>query len=343
MRAGNDIAEEERAFHVLGISREAEDVYRWLLIHQGAISAEIARALALSRSRVKLLLDGIEAKGLVTHTPERPRRYMAVSPDIALEALALRHQEMLKHARVAINELQQHTIIEQRHGSESVVELITSHEAERQIFDNLHRTARDEIITLTCPPLRVTRLDTSGGKQSHLQSEAQARGVRYRSIVDAEFLALPGAVDKMRNEAGIGEQFRSFPSLPFKMVLADRRIAIIPLNLQQPDSPSLLVRSSALLDALYALFEMFWKHSSPATFTASGTLKINEDKLELGPHTADIIMLMSAGLNDKSIAHELKISSSTLNRRIAEIMRAFNARTRFQLGWLTRNPETPPS
>lgn len=341
MKAGHDKADEERALHVLGIGREEEDVYRWLLTHSRTRSADIARALVLSPSRVKRLLDGIEAKGLVTYTPEQPRRYMAVSPDIALEALALRHQEMLKHAHGAIKELQQHARAEQHDGSESVVEVITSRETERQIFDNLHRTAQDEILTLTCPPLRVTRLDTSGGTQNDLQSEAQTRGVSYRSIVDAEFLALPGAVDKMRNEVGIGEQFRSFSSLPFKMVLCDRRIAIIPLNLQQPDSPSLLVRSSALLDALYALFEMFWKHSSPATFTASGALKIDEGKVELGAHTADIIMLMSAGLNDKSIAHELQISSSTLNRRIAEIMRVFDARTRFQLGWLTRKPETP--
>lgn len=333
---------EERALHVLGISSEEEEIYGWLLAHSRTGSTGIARALSMPQSRVKRLLDAIEAKGLVTYTPERPRRYMAVSPDIALEALALSHQEKLKHARAAINELQQRTRVEQHDGSESMLEIITSRETERQIFDNLHRTAQDEILTLTCPPLRVTLLDSSEGEQNALQREAQARGVRYRSIVDAEFLALPGAVDKMRNEVGIGEQFRSFSSLPFKMVLCDRRIAIIPLNLQHSDSPSLLVRSSALLDALYALFEMFWKHSSPATFTASGTLKIDESKTELGAHTADIIMLMSAGLNDKSIAHELKISSSTLNRRIAEIMRAFNARTRFQLGWLARKPEARP-
>jgi DNA-binding NarL/FixJ family response regulator len=44
---------------------------------------------------------------------------------------------------------------------------------------------------------------------------------------------------------------------------------------------------------------------------------------------------MAAGLNDKKIAHELGISGSTLKRRVSETMKAFNARTRFQLGRLT--------
>ncbi|MGH8274399.1 MAG: helix-turn-helix domain-containing protein [Gammaproteobacteria bacterium] len=334
-------AAEERPLNVLGISEEEERVYCCLLAHPGSITAEIAGALALPRGKVQRLLDAIEAKGLVTHTPEQPRCFIAASPDIALEALALKHQELLQHARATISELQKHANAEQPDSGERVVELITSREAERQIFNDLHRTAQDEIITLTRPPLRVTQLDAPGQEQNQLQRKAQTRGVRYRSIVDDEFLSLPGAVDKVRNEIRIGEEFRTFPSLPFKMVLSDRRIAIIPLNLQQLDSPSLLVRSSALLDALYALFEMLWEHSSPASFTISGALKADRVKLHLSAQSADILFLMAAGLNDKSIAHELEISSSTLNRRIAETMHTFNARTRFQLGWLARQPETP--
>jgi DNA-binding NarL/FixJ family response regulator len=43
--------------------------------------------------------------------------------------------------------------------------------------------------------------------------------------------------------------------------------------------------------------------------------------------------LLAAGLNDKGIAHEVGISVTTLNRRVAELMKSFGTRTRFQLGW----------
>jgi len=45
-----------------------------------------------------------------------------------------------------------------------------------------------------------------------------------------------------------------------------------------------------------------------------------------------LIPLLAAGLNDKTIAHEAGMSRATLNRRIAELMKCFGTRTRFQLG-----------
>jgi hypothetical protein len=38
-------------------------------------------------------------------------------------------------------------------------------------------------------------------------------------------------------------------------------------------------------------------------------------------------------LNDKAIAHDIGISDTTLTRRITELMKSFDTRTRFQLGW----------
>ena len=60
---------------------------------------------------------------------------------------------------------------------------------------------------------------------------------------------------------------------------------------------------------------------------------------------AKLIPLLAAGLNDKAIAHELDVSSATLNRRLAELMKALDTRTRFQMGWraaLEAFPERVP-
>ncbi|MGH8427385.1 MAG: helix-turn-helix domain-containing protein [Gammaproteobacteria bacterium] len=336
-RTGSNAA---RPLEILGVGEAEERAYRWLLTHPGAGVAEIAQALALAPSKAQRLLDTIETKGLTTHTPERPRRYLPVSPDIAMEALALRRQEDLQRARGIIRELQEQATAtrRQRGGGEQeqTVELITSSEAERQIVEQMSRTAQHEVVALVRPPMLVSRLDVSPEQDTYTQREAQARGVRSRSIVDAEFLALPGAVARVRGDIKTGEEVRVLPRLPFKMVLTDRRLALIPLDLEQSSSPVLLVRSSALLEALYALFEILWARAAPISVTREGELKTGNPAARLPRDAEELIPLMAAGLNDKSIAYELGISASTLNRRIGEIMRALEARTRFQIGWLAR-------
>ena len=46
-------------------------------------------------------------------------------------------------------------------------------------------------------------------------------------------------------------------------------------------------------------------------------------------------------LNDKTIAHELDISIRTLDRRVVELLKGLDARTRFQAGWLAATRRQP--
>ena len=324
----------DRPLEILGVSAEEERLYRMLLGRGMATLEDIARELGEAPRKTQRLLDAIEAKGLATCSPERPRRYIPASPELAVEALVNQRQARLERARAAIPALTKHAArapgaIER----EQMVELITSREAERQVFEQMQHLTRHEMVTLVRPPMRISRLDIPFAQDQRHQLEARTRGVHYRSVVDAEYLALPGAVAHVRDDIEAGEEIRVFPALPFKLVLADRRSALIPLNLQQADSPSLLVRSSALLDALYALFESIWERSTPIALTRRGEPADAIAGPQLLREAGKLIPLLSAGLNDKAIAHELCISTATLNRRIAELMKGMDTRTRFQLGW----------
>jgi DNA-binding NarL/FixJ family response regulator len=84
------------------------------------------------------------------------------------------------------------------------------------------------------------------------------------------------------------------------------------------------------------MFELLWSQAAPIAFTRAGELRTGELASRLPEETEQIVPLLAAGLNDKAIAHELGISASTLNRRIAELMKGVDARSRFQLGWLVR-------
>lgn len=166
-----------RDLEILGISEAEEQVYRWLVAHSGATVVEVAHALGLTPARAQYLLNTIRTKGMTTYTPEKPRRYIPVAPDIALSSIALRRQEDLRHAQTAIQELQEQAAVnDSRDQGKQVIELITNHKAERQIIEQMARTAQREVLALVRPPILASRLDMPPSKTSRHKERHRLEG-----------------------------------------------------------------------------------------------------------------------------------------------------------------------
>jgi len=319
---------------ILGISEMEEQAYRSLLSLPNSTAGEIAKVLRVSLRKAQQLLEELEAKGLVTHLPERSRKYIPASPGIAMEAIVLQRQRDLEDARVRINELQREMAAGKQGEEEQMIEMLSSHAATRQTYLQLHRAAQHDVCVLVRPPVTISNLEASMDEDQQIQIAARARGARYRTIVDASVFALPGAVDRVRREIESGEEYRVFSHLPFKMLVVDRKTAMVPLNLSATDSPYLLVRSSALLDALDALFEILWDRSMPVSFSHHGMMETGTTNAQWTKEIEEVLTLLALGMNDKAITLELNISTRTLARRIGDLMQNLDARTRFQAGWL---------
>jgi len=324
-----------RPLHALGISPDEEQAYRALLARRAASADDIARELGWTPRRTQRLLDSIAAKGLASHSPERPRRYVSSPPQFAIEALIAQGQTHLARARMTIDELRKHGD-DATHDANSEarrVELITDRAAASQIMGQLMQSMHAETVSLQCAPVMFSRLEDDDGTQTQALAHAVARGARVRSVSDAGLLALPGALSHLRRDIEAGEEARVFPTLPFKMTVFDRRVGLIPLDDTDRNAPLLLIREPKLLDALYALFESFWERATPIAFTRSGALQKVPAPTLSAEVAEQVIPLLVAGLNDKSVAHKLGISIATLNRRIAALMKSMDSRTRFQMGW----------
>jgi len=300
-----------------------ERAYTLLLARCMTTASELARMLRISPRRIQRLLEGLEAKGLATHSPERPRRYIATPPEFAIEALASQRQADIERARAAIPKLKERSARQSGGGrQEQLVEVITSPVVLGQIIRHLHQTLQHEAFGFQRAPMRVP--------DSHQQE--MRPGIRIRSVSDLEYLRSPGALESLRHLVAMGEEARIFPNLPVKMFIADRRTGLL-VNAEDLDGPTLLVRSCPLLDALCAFFELIWERSTPLVFNRSGKLDMGTPFGQVEDVAEQIIPLLAAGLNDKAIASEAGISGTTLNRRIVELMKRFDTRTRFQLGW----------
>lgn len=328
--AGANI-EKRRTLEPVGVSEPEECLYETLLEHPGASLPELADFIKQPRRKTQLVLGALELKGLVTHSPERVRRYFPTPPDVAVEALILKQQEALQRVRAVAARLQEKA--RKARGAsntdERVIEIITGREALSEILDQMQRSARKEVICFDRPPYVYSTLNKT-------EFEVMGRGVCYRTIYDRSALEFPGAAGRIRAYLQSGEEGRVFPGVPLKLFAADRRNAILPLDLQHPEGAILLVRSCSLLDALYELFEAIWVRAAPISFGPSGRLEIGHAASRLPADAERIIPLLAAGLNDKTIVQQLGISQRTLNRHMKEIMEALDAKTRFQAGWQGR-------
>ncbi len=313
-----------RPLAALGISDMEECTYRALLARHAATAAEIAKQLSVSQRMANALLASIEAKGLATHTPRKPRVYVAAPPEFTIETLIKQRQAMLEQTREVIPGLKD--LAEQAgnaRGYDRILEMITNRANLSLVFSQMYGSARSEIVVFQRAPilLPTTR-----------ETQRLPEGVRARTISDAECLQTPGVLDWIRHDMERGEEARTYPSLPFKMMLVDRSLGLLTL-VSDPDAPTLLVHRSALLEALCLLFEFAWEKATPILAVQGGKLETGANDARLAETADALIPLLAAGLNDKSIVHEMGISAATLNRRIGDLMKAYGTRTRFQLGW----------
>ena len=320
------------ALGVLGIAPSEEAAYQALLVRPGERLAGIAGELKLSQRAADKLLRALEAKGLVSRTPENPSRYHATAPDIVMDTLLLERQQELQRARAAIEAMKDKATSLRPAAKQQMVELITSGEAERHVFHSMNRKAKHEVLTLVRRPILISNLHDP--RHADSQREAQQRGVAFRSIVDHDALAMPGLARSTLADMESGEAVRVLPMLPFKMVIADRSLALVPLNPGGADGRVLLVRESALLDALYALFDALWRQATPMSVSPSGAIEASDPTPALAEESMQLVSLLAGGLNDKMIASELDVSTRTLDRRILKVMKSLDARTRFQAGWI---------
>lgn len=88
-----------------------------------------------------------------------------------------------------------------------------------------------------------------------------------------------------------------------------------------------------LLEVLCLLFDSVGEPATPILSKLDSKIKAAtaSDVLDVD-WAKSLIPLLSAGLDDKTIARELDISSSTLSRRIRDLMSIYGVHTRFQLG-----------
>ena len=282
-----------------------QQAYRLLLRMAGAGAEDLAGQAGIDRSEAVALLEGLRDKGLATAGP----KFVALPPDVALGEVLLREQQHLESARRMVAALsEEYRTTSRRRSAEHLVEVVVGAAALRERLREMQDSARHDILWFC----RANPIAMQGPDNTE-ETPALTRGVRYRAIYERELLEKPGELDSIIEAMRLGEQSRTLPTLPVRLAIADRAMAICPLvpdaarGLGEPTAA--VIRSSELLDALIALFESYWERATP--LVADGSAE-EPDKL--------LLSLVVAGMPDKSIATHLGVSKRTVQRRLDRLM-----------------------
>ncbi|WP_326690773.1 MULTISPECIES: helix-turn-helix transcriptional regulator [unclassified Streptomyces] len=329
-----------------------QQIYEALV--DGAVTVtELRSAVDLSAARVRAALSSLENLSLVGRfAADRggEERYLPVAPEIAFESLLLAREEeihrtrrhiQLLAARFRVNAVGRDPL--------DLVEIVTGRAAVIRQVDQLQRSARQEIRGIDRPPYANSdpdRLDPKTGMMP-VQAQMMQRGVGYRVIYDTDGLATFHRLDTdIGAAAELGEDARVMVDTPTKMLIADDRIALIPLRAAPNElASSVVVHPSGLLEVLCEFFEVLWSRALPISEYLSGHRDGAPDGP--GPDEAKLLALLTTGMTDQVMARQLGISYRTFQRRLHGLMERLGATTRFQLGmraaslgWVTPTPHS---
>ena len=310
---------------VLGLDEAELAAYRMLVTGPSGTATEVSGALGLSVGKATRVIASLEAKGLVARSGTAIDHVVASPPDIALGALIVEHQEGIRQAELEMRALRERYLAASSSRAEQVVDVVRGREAVRQRFNQLQRGARREVLEFVKGDVVAVSVEENVEEEA-----AISRGVTYRFLLERQTLERPGLMAAVSESIRDGVELRVTRELPIRLIVVDREIAMIPLAGATDDQSggALLLRAGGLLDLAVSLFEVKWRDATRLDAVVDGAVEGSE----LSARERQILLMLNAGLTDRTVATRLGLSARTVQRYVADMMERAEIDTRLQLG-----------
>ncbi|GAA3017099.1 LuxR C-terminal-related transcriptional regulator [Streptosporangium longisporum] len=310
-----------------GLDNHADSIYRLVLTQKQWGISEIAEKLGIPETHVRSTIDRLVDLSLLHRSSGALR---PGSPSVALHSLLqrqrtelLRRQEEFIAAEHAVDRLISEYGELCAVGARSECDCLESIEAVRARIETLARWARSECLSFM-----------PGGAQSPESLEASRplddmlmeRGANVRTVyLDSACNDTP-TLAYARWLTELGGKVRTTPTLPLRLVIFDREVALVPLDPRNSGKGAVEVCGEGIITALVALFEQVWASATPfGAVRRSGGDDVTKQEQEL-------LRLLAQGLTDEAVSKKLGIGLRTHRRMVADLMDRLGARSRFEAG-----------
>lgn len=310
-----------------GLDEEQEVLYRALLRIAPAKVAPLRYATGLSPQVIRRRLGELESKGLVSRLAGRDLEYLPIPPDVGLAALVQqRRQELESVQAAALEMMHEFRAGAQRRSPSELIEMIEGRDAVVQQFVQLQRSTQQEFLMFDKPPYA-----SNISQQVDFEEALLRQGIVYRVIYDSRSLEVQ-PMEELERLVRAGEQARVLNDVPMKLEVSDRRVASVPLNIDEPGVEGILIiHATPLVLGLTELFERLWKAAIPLSQILAGKGRSQEGVQEPSEEDRRLLALLASGYSDAPIARRLGCNLRTVQRRVSRLMRELDAKTRYQL------------
>ncbi|MBT2399349.1 LuxR C-terminal-related transcriptional regulator [Streptomyces sp. ISL-100] len=316
---------------LLGLNDGLLDVYRIVVRRPGWGIAEIAWHLGMAEAQVRGCLDKLAELSML-YPAKHSTTPIALNPEIGLAALLNRRESEIQNQQAQLAAART-----------EVAELAVVYSAHQGYWGNQGLEQLDEVATVRA---RLAELAEHaqhellsfipGGAQSRealdasrpLDEKSLSAGVRIRTLYLDSVRNDRATTEYARRLAGLGGEIRTIPSLPVRMLVVDRSVALLPIDPENSRAGAVMVKAPGVLAALVHLFEVAWQQGQPLDgVQPSGPGGLTAQELEL-------LKLLEMGSTDEMAARKLGVSLRTVRRMMADIMGRLGARSRFEAGLL---------
>ncbi|WP_051970463.1 helix-turn-helix transcriptional regulator [Kitasatospora azatica] len=335
-------------FEALGLHRSSYLVYRALLERPDLDLDGLGRHLGLDSSTVEDALDALADMALLDHGSGSAGDWVPVDPDMRLSAILAAEEAEVHHRWESVRQAKRHiaelAAVYRKAGHSGTlpnVEHVVGLDEVRQRLERLAAETCSEVATLV-----------PGGPQSKdvlqashdLDSETLARGVQMRTVYVESIRNSQETMGYARWMLSSGADIRTATTLPMRLIVADRSLAVIPVDPDDPRQGALIIRHRGVVSVCLALFEQVWRSASVLKGTAD---PLDAPVSEASAQEVELLRLLGQGHSDDFVARQLGVSLRTVRRMMAALMRRLGAKSRFQagmtatsLGWLEPSPES---
>ncbi|WP_411105199.1 LuxR C-terminal-related transcriptional regulator [Streptomyces sp. cmx-4-9] len=317
-------------FTKLGLDAVTEAVYRGKLAHPQDGIAELAARLEMNGRDVRQALIRLSEMALVRISGEDRSQVRAVDPRLGMEILLARQQaelsaqqQRIEATRAAAAELIAEYADSALPGSQAGLRYLQGIDAIRDQIELLSSEVREELLTFA-----------PGGPQAPGNMKASKplnralleRGIRMRTIYLDSIRRDQPTYEHAEWLESLGAQVRTVPTLPNRVIVFDRRAALIAADTDNTGAGAALVTSPGMITLLCSLFEHVWQSAEPLGAT------VRSDSGSLTKQQLAVLRMMAEGRTDESIANSLGVSTRTVRRTVTCLLSDLDARSRFQAG-----------
>jgi hypothetical protein len=201
---------------------------------------------------------------------------------------------------------------------------VTRYDRVWETVTGLFRGAVSEVASLD-DPARVLAFNSGLPQRvmarcGDFQREALERGVDIVQITSQEGFAQNPAIGCI--QWGSGGKARLVEQVPYKLLLFDRRLAILPLDGWILSNGILLIRDTAVVSALAGVHRSLWQSGNRI-----------DDGFEGPPaHLSAVLKTLLTEPSDEAARQRLGLTGRTYSRRVAELLALLGVASRFQAG-----------